>query len=138
MKNNNVELSSGFVIIQDNKILLGHTTHQPWFNSYSFPKGHMEEGEDMIETAIRETKEEVGLYINQHLIKFGDQGVIHYTNRDVIHKKIYYQVAYCHGIEKNMIKVQKEEMDWAGFLDAREAEKRIFWRLKEVLKYLDY
>ena len=137
MKENELTLSSGFVIIQDNKILLGHPTHQPWFNSYSFPKGHMEEGEDIIETAIRETKEEIGLYIKPYLIKFGDKGVINYTNRDTIHKKVFYQVAYCEGIEKNMIKVQREEMDWAGFLTKEEAEKRIFWRLKEVLNYLD-
>jgi ADP-ribose pyrophosphatase YjhB (NUDIX family) len=131
-----MEYSAGFVIIQDNKILLGHPTNQPWFNSYSFPKGKMEEGEDIIETALRETKEEIGIDINDYVIEFGDKGTIEYSNRGIVHKKIYYQVVYCAGIEKNDITLQKEEFDWAGFLTKEDAERRIFWRLKDILKYL--
>ena len=34
--------------------------YRPKFNDYSFPKGHMEKGEDVKECAIRETIEETG------------------------------------------------------------------------------
>jgi ADP-ribose pyrophosphatase YjhB (NUDIX family) len=132
-----MEYSAGFVIIQDNKILLGHPTNQPWFNSYSFPKGRMEEGEDFLETALRETKEEIGIDIKKYVVEWGDEGFIEYSTRGVVHKKIYYQVLYCNGINKDTLNLQKAEMDWAGFITKEEAEKRIFWRLKEVLNYLD-
>jgi hypothetical protein len=35
------------------------------------------------------------------------------------------------------INLQPEEVDWAGFLDKEEAEKRIFDRFKSILKYLN-
>lgn len=53
------EKSCGCIIIDDNnKVLLicGNKS-----NFWGFPKGHMEEGETEIETALREVKEEVGL-----------------------------------------------------------------------------
>jgi ADP-ribose pyrophosphatase YjhB (NUDIX family) len=43
-------ISAGLVLIADNKILLCHPTGQKWWNSYSFPKGHVEK--DGIEISI--------------------------------------------------------------------------------------
>ena len=51
------EVSCGIIVFDEDKVLLikhngGHT---------SFPKGHMEKGELLRETAVRETKEETGI-----------------------------------------------------------------------------
>jgi len=56
-----LKISAGFVIIQDNKILLEHPTGSNWYGTYSIPKGQMEDGEDALFTALRETKEENSL-----------------------------------------------------------------------------
>ena len=34
------------------------------------------------------------------------------------------------------LKLQKTEVDYAGFYSKEEADKRILWRLKEVLKFI--
>ena len=52
------EKSCGCIIINDNKVLLVYEKYQ---NFWGFPKGHVEKNETEIETATRETKEEIGL-----------------------------------------------------------------------------
>jgi len=134
----NPQISAGLVIIQDNKILLGHPTGQKWQGTYSIPKGHLETNETSLETAIRETKEEVGIDLKPNDFDIIDSGTINYASaKGVIYKKVRYFTIYVkHRIEIDKKKLQKEEIDWAGFLDKKEAEKRIFWRQKEILKYL--
>lgn len=50
------EKSCGCIIIKDNKVLLVKGS-----SFWGFPKGHVEENETELQTALRETKEEVGL-----------------------------------------------------------------------------
>ena len=52
------EKSCGCIIINNDKVLLVYEKNQ---NFWGYPKGHVEKNETEIETAIRETKEEVGL-----------------------------------------------------------------------------
>lgn len=56
------EKSCGCIIVKNGKVLLenqkGDLPNELFWN---FPKGHQEKGETDLETAIRETKEEVGL-----------------------------------------------------------------------------
>lgn len=129
--------SAGLVLIYDNKILLVHPTGAKWYGTYSIPKGHVEKEENIWEAALRETKEEIGVDINDD-INVIDKGYIDYKNDDIVYKRIYYFVIKLNQpiiIDKS--KLQKEEIDWAGFLTKEEANKRIFWRLKPLLQYLD-
>ena len=73
-----------------------HGTH------WSFPKGHMEEGENEVQTALREVKEETGLDIDLE----GDfrQSVEYYPKPNV--KK---QVVYFLGHARNDHVVRQEE-----------------------------
>lgn len=129
-------LSSGFVIIQDNKILLVHPTNSKWYGTYSIPKGHVDFNEDLIDTAIRETKEEIGITINPRDI-VGSYNFIDYVKDNKVYKRVYYFVVNPSIPIKNTdFKLQKSEVDWAGFLSKKEAEKRIFWRLNRVLSHL--
>ena len=51
------EKSCGVIVVKDNKVLL--VKHN--LGHYGFPKGHIEENETEVETAIRETKEETNI-----------------------------------------------------------------------------
>ena len=51
------EKSCGCIIIDNRKVLLVKQTSGDW----GFPKGHVENNETEIETAIRETKEETNI-----------------------------------------------------------------------------
>ena len=51
------EKACGCIIIENGQVLLIQQTEGHW----GFPKGHVEEGETELETAIREVKEETNL-----------------------------------------------------------------------------
>ena len=74
------ETSCGCIIFDKethSKVLIVYEKNR---NFWGFPKGHIEEGETEIETALREVKEEVGLdvdiinenyvYILQYIIEY--------------------------------------------------------------------
>jgi len=134
--------SAGLLIIQNNKILLGHPTNAAWNNTYSIPKGGVEKGESLIDTAIRETYEEVGLLFKKDDIKVDDnEYVIVYTNKKgKAYKKVYYYVI---NLKDNTLpeiipkeQLQVEEIDWAGFLSKEEASNKIFWRFEKMLDFI--
>jgi ADP-ribose pyrophosphatase YjhB (NUDIX family) len=134
-----MEISAGLVIIQQNKILLAHPTNAPWYGTYTIPKGKIEGHENPIEAAIRETYEEVGVKINVDDIKDKKKPyIIEYKNQlGNVYKILYYYVAEPKTeivIDNN--KLQKREVNWAGFCDKDEALSRIFWRFEEMLKFI--
>lgn len=57
------EKSCGTIIINQGKVLLIAAKDNDGELFWSFPKGHQEDGETDIETALRETREEVGLEV---------------------------------------------------------------------------
>jgi ADP-ribose pyrophosphatase YjhB (NUDIX family) len=133
--------SAGLLLIYNNKILLCHPTNSPWNGTFSIPKGGIEDfDEDKIDTAIRETKEEVGINIDRKQIDETNEKVIIYKNKKgKAYKKVYYYPVYLKEkikIEKN--KLQLDEVDYADFLDKQEAEEKIFWRFLEMLDFIDY
>jgi ADP-ribose pyrophosphatase YjhB (NUDIX family) len=137
-KKDKLDLSAGLVVIQDNKILLIHPKNAPWKNSFSIPKGHVEQGEELIDAAIRETSEETGIDATKLIIEDPTPKFVDYTTKKGdVYKRVYYFIAHpAQPIEKKHLKPQKEEADWAGFLSAKEAKDKIFWRFKDLLKYL--
>ena len=60
---------AGTCIIKDNKILLVQESHKEAYGLWSFPLGHVDEGESEEQAAIRETKEETGCDINLGKLK---------------------------------------------------------------------
>ena len=138
-KKDKLALSAGLVVIQDNKILLAHPTGSPWKNSYSIPKGHVETGETILEAALREAREEVGMDTdNLEIENKSEDNFIDYTDKKGrVYKRVYYFIAKPKTpIDKKSFKLQKKEVDWAGFLTKEEADGKIFKRFLPLLDYL--
>lgn len=138
-KKENVQVSAGLLIIQDNKMLLTHPTGAIEGKKLGIPKGHVEEGETIKEAAIRETFEETGIEIDPDLVSEEGEGVLEYRDRhDKLYKKVHYFVVIPDKkITNDDIELlSPDEIDWAGFLDIEQARKGILWRQKELLQYL--
>lgn len=64
-------IAAGFLIKSHGKYLLGHVTqnesyvYNPTDRLWTIPKGVLNEGETLLECAIRETREETGLDVSQ-------------------------------------------------------------------------
>jgi ADP-ribose pyrophosphatase YjhB (NUDIX family) len=138
-KKNPLQLSAGLAIIQNGAILLAHPKGQKWWGTYSIPKGHIESGEDILEAAIRETREEVGITIDPEDILFKEPNFIDYKDKKgKIFKRVYYfLVNPSVKIKSSAINPDNSEIDWAGFILKDTAEARIFWRLKPILDHID-
>lgn len=132
-------LSAGIAIIQKGAILLGHPKGQKWWGTYSIPKGHVEDGEDLLETAIRETQEEVGILVDMEDFVSLEPYFIDYKDKSGnLYKRVYYFLANPKTvIKQDAITPDKEEIDWAGFILKDTAEARIFWRIKPILDHID-
>ncbi len=133
--------SAGLVIIKDNKILLVHPTNAKWYGTYSIPKGHVVEGESLLDTAKRETAEEIEIRITPTYIS-PKAHLIEYKKDDgTVYKKVYYFIARLpknYPIKDVLPKsnLQAAEVDWAGFIDKKVATTRIFPKLSGILKFL--
>jgi 8-oxo-dGTP pyrophosphatase MutT (NUDIX family) len=124
--------SAGLAIIYDNKILLAHTTSRGWYGSYGIPKGGIDKGESKLDAAIRETREEVGITIPKNLIDKTEH-TFTVSTKKYGNKIVYYYIVQISNLSQIRLKdlkvpkkqLQLEEVDWAGFLDYKEATKRI-------------
>ena len=127
------ETSCGCIIIKDQKVLLIYEKNR---NFWGFPKGHMEEGETEIETALREVKEEVGLDV---FIKSQKRYTLHYTINNEIDKTT---VLFLATAKEEEIKRQKSEIEKAKWCDFEEALNLLTfenWKklFRKVLKEMD-
>ena len=142
-----VTISAGIVLIVDNKILLCHPTNHEWKNTFSIPKGMVDEGESIQDAALRECFEEVGLDLKKLIPEFDinkyESGIVDYVKKGKLVKQVHYYVVNTtlkelklssETLPKEMLQI--EEVDWAGFLKKEEAKEKAFWRLHSVLDLL--
>ncbi len=101
-------------------------------NHWDFVKGHMEEGEDEIETVLRETEEETGIKgIN---ILFGFREEIEYFYRgkgELHHKEVVYYLAET-SQEEVRISHEHKGFDWLSYDEA--LDRLTFKNSKDVLR----
>ena len=125
--------SAGLAIVYDGKVLLAHTTSRGWVGSYGIPKGGIEKNESKIEAAVRETKEEVGIKVPRKLIDKTEYTFVVTTRKYKYTKIVYYYIVQINDLAEIGLKdlrvpkgqLQTEEVDWAGFIDYKEAMKRV-------------
>ena len=96
------EKACGTIIIDNEKVLIINQKQ----GFYGFPKGHMENNETEIETAIRETKEETNLDV---LIDKEKRYSLNYVIDNEIDKEVIYFLAK--SINKNIKKQESEIND---------------------------
>ena len=106
-----MEKSCGCIIFNNDKVLI----IKQLSGIYGFPKGHIEDGESEVMTAIRETKEEVGLDVNVNSkLRF----TISYSLSNNIIKEVVYFVSFLKG--DSNITIQEDEVDsyfWVNIKD---------------------
>ena len=106
------EKSCGCIIINDkNEVLLIHHNVGHW----DFPKGHVEEGETEIETAIREVKEEtnIDVEINKNY-RYSTQ----YSPKEDVIKEVIYFLAKNINDNREAQLEEVSEVKWFNFNDA--------------------
>ena len=138
------KLSAGLAIIYDNKVLLAHTTNRGWYGSYGIPKGGIEKGESKLQAAIRETKEELGISVPKNLIDKTEHTFTLTTRKYKYTKIVYYYIVKISNLSQIGLKdlrvpkkqLQVEEVDWAGFIDYKEAMKRVMKSQQVVINNL--
>jgi ADP-ribose pyrophosphatase YjhB (NUDIX family) len=131
--------SAGLAIIHNKKILLVKPANARWWKSYGIPKGHVEEGESSIDAAIRETKEEIGIEIPKFMV--GEEHELFYERKGKKWKKISYFYVFISdlseiGISSEILPedmLQREEIDWAGFVSFEEARSRMIPSMLEII-----
>ena len=126
------EKSCGDVIFDGDKILVIQQVKGHW----GFPKGHVEEGETEVQTAIREIKEETNLDVE---IDETHRYVEHYSPEEGIEKDVVFFIAKKIGGE---VKVQEEEVKDTEWLLPNDAMERLTFDtsrniLSKVMKDLE-
>jgi 8-oxo-dGTP pyrophosphatase MutT (NUDIX family) len=139
------EVSAGILIIYNNKLLLIHPTNSSWHGSYGFPKGRLDNSESPLDAAIRETEEEVGITIPVKMINKSAYTLSYSFNKKgtKIYKTTYYFICKIDnlsdiGLDKEVIpksQLQLAEVDWAGFVDYKEAKKRLGRAFQPLLQH---
>lgn len=131
MDNMKKEKSCGCVVIKDKKILVIYQIDGFW----GFPKGHVEENETELQTAIREVKEETNLDVKVDERK---RYIIEYLTEEGSEKQVIYFVAKVIGGEIKPQEIEIKEIAWLDFEDAinivtydntKEMLRNILWDL---------
>ncbi len=119
---------------QDDKIELLVLKHR-YGGHWSFPKGHVENGENEHQTALREVKEETGLSID---LLEGFRKSVEYYPKPNVKKQVVYFLGHARD---DKVKKQEEEVSEIKWVDLKEAHKVVTFRndknlIDEAKRYL--
>ena len=130
------EKSCGALVYRKNNdkiqlLLLKHRYGGHW----SFPKGHVENGEEEYQTALREVKEETGLTIE---LQEGFRQSVEYFPKPNIKKQVVYFLGYA---PDDTVKKQEEEISEIRWIDLNKAQEAVTFRndknlINQAKKYL--
>lgn len=137
-----MKISAGIIIKWKEKILLCHPTGKSWTNTFTPPKGGITAGEAIKDAAIRETLEETGITINSSQLVDEPILIEYHSEKNKIYKNVWLYTLVINelseiGLNSDVVpkeQLQKEELDWAGFLSQEEAETKLFWRYKSIFR----
>ena len=119
------EKSCGCIVINNNsEVLLIHHNAGHW----DFPKGHVEDGETEVQTAIREVKEETNIDVEvNEKYRYSTQ----YSPKENVIKEVIYFLAKNISDTKQAQIEEVSEVKWFNMKDA--IEKITFDNSREIL-----
>ena len=119
------EKSCGIIVINDNKVLMVNQKN----GVYSFPKGHVEENESEIDTALREVKEETNIDAK---ITSDKRYVVNYITDKGINKTVVFFLGKAISFD---IAKQESEIEEANWVDIEHVYDTISYdNMKELWK----
>jgi len=122
------EISAGAILYTIKNGTVLYLLIKDFHNNYGFPKGHIEDGETLLEAAFREIKEEVGI---EATINENFKEELKYIMPNGIEKISHYYLAYFENQEPNK---QPEEVQEILLLDYDSAITTLtFENMKDVL-----
>ena len=125
---------AGVAIVYDAKILLVHPANGSWVKPImGIPKGGIEDGEDLLHAALRELKEETGIDLSADKLEPNVETVEIFNKDGKYQHSLHYFVCRINdlseiGLDSLTVpktQLQKEEVDWAGFINIKEAYGKI-------------
>ncbi len=126
--------AAGIAIVYDGKILLVHPANGSWVKPImGIPKGGIEPGEDILEAALRELNEETGISLSADKLDLDIQTVHVFDKNGNPKHALHYFVCKIKdlseiGLDSLAVpktQLQKEEVDWAGFVNIKEAYGKV-------------
>ncbi|MBO7258325.1 MAG: NUDIX domain-containing protein [Alphaproteobacteria bacterium] len=119
------KVSAVFVLEQDGKFLFLKRTDnfKGW---YLLPGGHVDEGERVIDAAVRELKEELGIIVQQQDLQFV------MVKPDKKYINFFFRVLKWQGVPHNMEPEKHADMAWLD-LNHPEIYPEVITELKTIL-----
>jgi 8-oxo-dGTP pyrophosphatase MutT (NUDIX family) len=115
-----VEISAGGVVLKKERMVLLARRNEDW----QFPKGQVEKGERMEETAVREVREETG--VEARIVKsLGRINYWYYREGRRIYKTVHFFLM--EAVRENR-KQRDSEMDEVRWFNLEDAVKKISYR----------
>ncbi len=113
-------------------LLIKHANGGHW----SFPKGHVEEGETEVETALREIKEETGIDV---IIDPSFREVISYSPKKDTQKDVIYFIARAQNYdytpqEEEIAQIRWVEINRAHTILTYDNDKQLVNKAKQVIR----
>jgi len=126
--------TAGIVILYNDQILLVHPKNGSWVKPVmGIPKGRIDDGEEHMAAAIRETFEETGIYIKPEQLGVSPSTIEVHDKNGKYKNTIYYYVCRINelseiGLTSTVVpksQLQEDEIDWAGFINVKSAYGKI-------------
>ncbi|MFC1632123.1 NUDIX hydrolase [Candidatus Omnitrophota bacterium] len=127
------EFSAGGIVVRKKGRTLEVLLIKDAYGHWSWPKGHIDQGESSKDAAIREIREEVGLSGLAILDKVGRINYFYRLKGDLIFKTVFFFLAETGNDQK--LKAQKSEIQAARWFKASLALKTLKYKgTKELLE----
>ncbi len=97
---------------------------------YIFPKGHIEQGEDERQAALREVQEEAGIIPNQLVPTRQTAYQFRSKEGELCSKVVYWFIM---SVEEESLQVDGHEISWGAFVDLQEARALLTHQLDREL-----